>query len=129
MLFDKFNGMGYMRHHAIVVTGIEYDQPETVQDIRVARAQCENIVKGSCVRVSEVTPKVMNGYRSFLVAPDGSKEGWSDSKEGDDVRCKIISFLNSTRYSDGSSSLGWVEVQFDDDEKDTRIIHDSDEPL
>ena len=33
--------------------------------------------------VSEISPTAINGYVSFFIPPDGSKEGWKESTEGD----------------------------------------------
>lgn len=66
--------MGYMRHHAIVVT--------TYTDDHARLALGKALELGmSC---SDVVASPVNGYLSFFVAPDGSKEGWARSKEGDD---------------------------------------------
>jgi hypothetical protein len=75
-----------------------------------------------------VVESKINGYLSFFIAPDGSKAGWGDSNEGDERRDKFISWCDEQRYSDGSTSLQWVEVQYADDEKKTKIIRDSDHP-
>ncbi len=97
--------MGYMRHHAIVVTGNED---------RVAAAHAEAAKRFDGRFLSNLTDTAVNGYRSFLVGPDGSKEGWPESKHGDELRAAFIRYLR-TQF------LGWVEVQFDDDEKETKV--------
>jgi hypothetical protein len=109
--------MGYMRDHAIVVTGEHGDF--------IDRAHAKAIALGCCV--SEITAPVINSARSFFVAPDGSKEGWTESDAGDDRRAALIEFMDSLRYSDRSSPLRWVEVQFGDDNGETRITRHSDE--
>jgi hypothetical protein len=115
--------VGYQRHHAIVVTA----WGEGVVDARNAIAALASQAS-ACVFVSDVTPCAMNGYQSFLVAPDGSKEGWQDSDEGDVARDAIKAYLRSLAYDDGSTRFGWVEVQFCDDERETSIVDDSDAP-
>lgn len=98
--------MGYMRHHAIVVTG-----PDTRAEI----AHVEARKRFDRRFLTDLTDVAVNGYRSFLVAPDGSKEGWPESADGDARRAEFIAYLRG-------QSLGWVEVQFDDDERETKII-------
>jgi len=110
--------MGYMRHHAIVVTSWNNDL------IKEAHEKA----KGLCSSVSNITEVVINGYSSFFVAPDGSKEWWEDSDKGDCARNSFVEWLNSKRYEDGPS-LAWVEVQYGDDEGETKIIRHSDEAL
>lgn len=109
--------MGYMRHHAIVVTS---SAPELIKAAYTRAVELGMSVTG-------MTPEVINGYSSFLVAPDGSKEGWAESDAGDLRRDQFTAWLDGQRYADDSTSLGWVEVQFDDDEHETAIVRDSDE--
>lgn len=109
--------MGYMRHHAIVVTGPAEEMPRLAH--RVSK-----ITDEICF-TSLTTPTSTNGYQSFLVAPDGSKEGWAESNEGDKIRGKVKEYLRSLAYPDGSTSFKWVEVQYGDDNKETVVIDHS----
>jgi hypothetical protein len=109
--------MGYMRHHAIIVTSWKRELLE--------QAHARAVELG--MSVSEVTGEVTNSYRSFLVAPDGSKEGWDTSDQGDAARAALVEWLDDQRYEDRSTSLNWVEVQFGDDNRETRIVRDSDQ--
>lgn len=112
--------MGYMVHHTIVVSSCN----DALLDKAYLKAQ---EIFGD--QVSNVVESVVNGYRSFFIAPDGSKEGWKDSDYGDMRRDEFVAWLDEQRYEDGSTSLGWVEVQFDDDELDTKVIRDNDSAL
>ena len=114
--------MGYMRHHAIVVTGPAsvYLSKATMQEVRDAVFD----IAGNMV--SELVGSPMNGYLSFFVAPDGSKEGWSESEEGDKTRQRVIDYLETLRYEDGSTSYKYAEIQYGDDEKETKIVAASD---
>jgi hypothetical protein len=109
--------MGYMRHHAIVVTSWNCEL------LTEAHAKAQEVFQ----QVAPITPPAINGYVSFLVAPDGSKEGWQDSDEGDKARAEFIAWLDSRRYEDGSTALAWVEIQFGDDEHVTKIVSHSDQ--
>jgi len=108
--------MGYMRHHAIVVSSW------SGEDTRKAHKHAMDIFP----LVSEILTTNINGYHSFFIPTDGSKEGWDESDLGDDRRDSFIKWINSQRYEDGSSSLDWVEVQYGDDNKQTIIVRDSD---
>jgi hypothetical protein len=114
--------MGYMRHHAIVVTGVHYDSMGA-NNIKTAHAKAASIFKW----VSPLSPVCMNGFQSFFIPPDGRKEGWDESDEGDRERRCFISYLESIKYEDGSSPVDWIEVQFGDDDWKTMVVHDSDE--
>ena len=109
--------MGYMCHHAIVVTSWNESM------IRKARRKA-GALGMTC---SPVGPPTTNMYRSFLIAPDGSKEGWGDSDRGDERRAKMVQWMNAQAYDDGSSALAWVVVQYGDDDMETKVIVDSDE--
>lgn len=109
--------MGYMRHHAIVVTSWSVD------DLEAAHAEA---VRLGC-QTSPIVLFAVNRGGSFLVAPDGSKEGWPESDNGDVQRRCLIAWLDGQRYEDGSTSLGWVEVQFGDDDGVTTVVAHSDE--
>lgn len=68
--------MGYIVHDAIIVTA--WNEKHLRPAIEKARELG--------LPTSEVAVSVMNGYVSFLIAPDGSKEGWADSNLGDAAR-------------------------------------------
>jgi hypothetical protein len=55
-----------------------------------------------------VTPiiKGSNGCRSFMVAPDGSGEGYPDSDRFDELRATFRTWLRN------QNTLHWVEVAF-----------------
>ena len=94
--------MGIMYHHAIVVTSSD---EKLLDDAYEAASLVFSWV-------SPVSPQAVNGYRSFFIPPDGFKEGWQPSDEGDQRRQEFIDWMNTQTYSDGSSGLSWVEVGF-----------------
>lgn len=108
--------MGYMRHHAIVVTSWDSDLIE----------KAHKAASDSFPWVSPVSEAGVNDYQSFFIPPDGSKEGWDSSDLGDSRRAGYVRWLDSQRYEDGSTALDWVEVQFGDDNYQTAIVNDSD---
>lgn len=103
--------MGYMRHDAIVVTAFnkKYITPAIKKAISLG------------LPVTRMTKEVTNGYHSFLIAPDGSKEGWGTSNEADDAREAWKEWANKA-YKKGTY-LEWVHVSFaGDDDRDTRVV-------
>lgn len=96
--------MGIMSHHAIVVTAGYGDHAE------VAHRKAIEIF-GDEGAVSPLSPEAVNGFRSFCVFPDGSKEGWSESEHGDAARALFIEWLNRRRYCDGSTPYTWAEIE------------------
>lgn len=98
--------MGYIRHHAIVVTSWEQSALEAA------------LVQASVCGLTHtgIGAQVTNGFRSFLVCPDGGKEGWEMSDHGDERREQFKAWLRGQRHEDGSSALEWVEVCYGDDD-------------
>ena len=111
--------MGYMRHHAIVVTSISDDL------IKKANAKALGLFGPG--GVSTILPPQNNGYMTFIVPPDGSKEGWPESDKGDDLREAFIEWLREQYYEDGGTSLSWAEVQYGDDEDEAKLCGSSDD--
>lgn len=106
--------MGYILHHAIVVTSWN----------QTLIAEAHEVAKANGFNPSEITPCAVNGYRSFFVPPDGSKEGWEESNERDSGRAGLTGWLDRQRHEDGSTSLKWVEVAIGcDDPDDTEIVN------
>jgi hypothetical protein len=91
--------MGYIMHDAIVVTGFLRDE--------VHRARTEAMDRG--LLVSEPVQGTMNGYETFLIAPDGSKEGWKDSNSFDEKRNAWLQWLTTSGLH-----LTVVHVRFGD---------------
>ncbi len=104
--------MGYMQHHAILVTTYRQSLAE------MARAKAQEIFGEEFSTL--VSEPVTNGYHSFAIFPDGSKEGWQDSDQGERYRADFISWLKA------HDEYGWVLVQYGDDALETCILDDSD---
>lgn len=104
--------MGYMRHHAIVVTSYNVVHLEKAHTMA-------NELFGTLV--TPVTPSLINQYSTFFVAPDGSKEGWDESDRFDLLREQYTEWLNRQRFS-----VRWAVVQYGDDENETKIVAHSD---
>ncbi len=104
--------MGYIRHHAIVVTGWDAAQLAT------AHEKADDLG----MRPSAIIRSHMNGYETFLVPPDGSKEGWDESDDGDKSRKTFTRWM-----SEEAPYLAWVVVQYGDEERVTKIMEHSDE--
>lgn len=104
--------MGYIAHNAIVVTSWNDETIEKAH-AKATELRCS---------VSNIVASPVNGYKSFLIAPDGSKEGWGDSDVGDAQRKAWIAWSKDLRYEDGSSSLHWCEVRFGSDDADAQIV-------
>lgn len=102
--------MGTIRHHGIVVTGDDVE-------IESARELAVKTFLNTKHFVTEVTNVAVNGYASFFVAPDGSKEGWNNSNEGDIARAQFFGELKRLKlYVDA------VEIEYGGDFDSSRIV-------
>ena len=92
--------MGIMHHHAVIATTCFDNKADELQ-----------------VWIDSLDPKEralfgcgsgwVNRQRTFVLMPDGSKEGWADSDRGDQLRAKFIA-----RLQDDHHTWEWVEVAF-----------------
>ena len=105
--------MGYIKHHTIVVTcGID-------DLFKKAHERAKTIFNFLC---SDKVMGLINGYNSFFIAPDGSKDGWDNSDIFDLKRKKFIKWIESQAYEDGSNSISYVEVFFGEDNGYSEIV-------
>ena len=95
--------MGWIVHHAIIVTTF------SDSDIQRAHEEARRVFQGY---VTDVIESPINGYRSFFIPSDGSKEGWPDSDAGDARRAQFHAWITAQAYEDGSNSFDVVEVAY-----------------
>lgn len=118
--------MGYMRHHAILVT--TWDEKRMAEAHEMAQS-----IFGGSAPVTEVVDGRVNGYKSFAILPDGSKEGWDESNKGDEAREDFLRYLQREHSGDDEGSpwcyFDWVELQFGDDEGYNMVLRTDDDPV
>lgn len=98
--------MGYIRHDAIIVTAWNDKKFQAVLD------KAEALFPGGAVAATAV---VCNGYRTLLIAPDGSKEGWEESVTGDACRDTFTAWLKDYDTDESGERMGyleWVEIRY-----------------
>lgn len=100
--------MGYIRHHSIVVTS--FDKEYISESYNEAVKQFGSLV-------SELIESQTNGYVTFFIAPDGSKEGWTPSNEADVKRAEYISFLKEC------DCVSYCEFFYGDDCGQAKIVN------
>lgn len=108
--------MGYMAHDAVIVTVSGYvrdlSEPPTMPDVEAFR---DSLPEEWRPLVIGPVRGLVNDYLTFAFLPDGSKEGWETSDQGDDYREQFAG-LFSFRYEDGSSPFNVVHVRFGGDD-------------
>lgn len=110
--------MGTIIHDVIVVTSWDEKALKLAHSFCVGKAATFSAFPHAdnwSQIVSPIIPGLVNGYATFIVAPDGSKEGWDTSDSGDGLRTAIVAELKKFRFDDGSSPLDWIHVRFGDD--------------
>lgn len=113
--------MGYIKHNAIIVTHWQKDRVETAHSmaINIFSAAFEKqfgTKNGKCL-IGNIQEGIINSQFTFLIAPDGSKEGWDTSKMGDEARASYLNWLR-----DNSLLIDYIEVQFGGDDDYECII-------
>ncbi len=109
--------MGYIVHDAIVVTA--FRSADITAAWQYAALECG-------LTASPTTLSPMNGYWSFLIVPDGSKEGWTDSDLGEERRAKWIEWARGC-YARGVF-IDWVAVSYGGDLESGARVTDSNKP-
>jgi hypothetical protein len=95
--------MGTINHNAIIAVTCDSNLADNFQKWVNTLLQQDLIIKAGSWE---------NGYQTFVVVPDGSKEGGLESNNGDTLRNKVIERLKKDNYEDGSSPWDWIEVGF-----------------
>ena len=89
--------MGSFFHKAAIVTS---DHPSSIE--KAHRAAVDRF--GCLVSVVVLSP--VNGWRSFLIGPSGSKEGWAEQEAHVEMLRQYLHWV--TRYNGGSGQ--WVDA-------------------
>lgn len=101
--------MSYVFHHAIIVTSH-------------CRQRIEDAFARAPMPKTTIAVSLVNGDHTFMVGPDGSKEGWAASDRGDEARAEFKKWLRAQRYEteDGTyegSPYQWVEIVYGSDRR------------
>lgn len=99
--------MGYVRHDAVIVTTEGYREgglPDIEAFKQTLPEEWRRLVIGP-------VESAVNGTFSYAFLPDGSKEGWGTSNDGDRYRQQFRELFR-TAYEDGSSADDVVTVAF-----------------
>ncbi len=100
--------MGYINHHAIVATS--WDEKYLAE----AHKKALEIFGETC---TEIVISPVNRYATFFVAPDGSKEGWESSNEGNERRDEFDNWLKAN-----DNYVEAVEIYYGGDEPNVKGI-------
>lgn len=99
--------MGVIAHKTLIVTG-----DKAYGDFIKAHAKAKELFAvddegDKAEMVSDICGPVMNGYATFMVIPDGSKEGWAMSDHFDKCMDQMVAYLKK------ADCVGeWVLVEY-----------------
>lgn len=102
--------MGYIKHNAIIATSWHDESLESFAAL----------AESSGAQVLGPSDAIMNGFRTVVVCPDGSKEGWEDSDKGDEQREKLVNWLKQPGPAD---YIEWVEVAYGADDANASVVN------
>ena len=106
--------MGWILHNAIVATSWQEDAAAAL--VAYAESLGAQALMGA---------PVINGYVTVLIAPDGSKEDWEESAEGDERRAKIKAWIRAAASEPIGKASGhyfeWCEIAYGDDDEGAAI--------
>ncbi len=121
--------MGYIRHKALIVTGSDYNDSDYNDAVSKCQHFAEKQYENTDVPKGVVTPiySGVNGYTSFAILPDGSKEWWDTSNDSDECVREIIKKIESYRDEDGEPSIHYAYVQLYDDNGVVELLESSKE--
>jgi hypothetical protein len=95
--------MGFIRHHAILVTGLGLEVEEAATKAREFGLE-----------VLGPSGLAMNGFQTLLVCPDGSKESWDTSDVFDARRGQFLAYLRPR-------TLSWLEVAYGNSDRTAKV--------
>jgi len=105
--------MGYVVHKAIVLTAFD-------DEIEYFHQKARNILGKQC---SPIVKSIANGYASFFIATDGSKDGWETCEESNVKRNRFLEWVES---NGNQYSCDWVEIEYGaDSNAHAKVVRDS----
>lgn len=92
--------MGAIHHHVVLAT--TFGEDESIEKVKnwIASAVLED-----AKHLFVFGRGTINNYVTLVMFPDGSKEGWEHSKQGDAIRAELIAQLKAAHWD-------WVEVSY-----------------
>ena len=115
--------MKNIRHHTIIITGNDKAKLERLRNEIINLYKEKMEAKKGFTLVSPIVDSLINNFCTFFIAPDGSKEGYESSEDGDIIRKYVIELLKKQKDADGEDLFRFVEVFYGDDNKECRILN------
>lgn len=114
--------MRNIRHHAVIVTCNDRKILESIRNKVLELYKLYMEASNGKNLVSEIQDSIVNHYASFFIIPDGSKEGYDASDDGDIIREKLIEYINPLCKSE-AYHLSFAEISYGADNGATSFRH------
>lgn len=114
--------MRNIRHHALVVTCNNRKVIESIRSKAIELYKVHMEASNGSLLVSEIKESIVNHYASFFIIPDGSKEGYDASDDGDVIRERLIEFITPLTASE-EYHLSYGEISYGADDGKTTFKH------
>ncbi|HEX8574930.1 MAG TPA: hypothetical protein VF677_01415 [Flavobacterium sp.] len=114
--------MKNIKHHAIVVTSADRIRLDHVRNYAIKMFSDHMEAKNGKYLISNIIDSLINNFATFFIAPDGSKEGYDASDDGDLIRKKITDYMKSLKDKDGKNPICFVEVSYGAEDENAEII-------
>ena len=96
--------MGVENNNAVIATTWNRDEVKRIKDFVDGLTEMKSLfIFGS---------EECNGKTTVVMVPDGSKEGWEESDDGDKLRDAFVTELQKADYDDGINPWDFVEVGY-----------------
>jgi hypothetical protein len=104
LLASKEDEMGVENNNAVIATTWNREEVNRIKNFVAGLERMQSLFLFG--------DEEINGRTTVVMVPDGSREGWPNSDEGDKLRDLFVAELEKANYVDGSSPWNYVEVEF-----------------
>ena len=103
--------MSWTKHNIITITSFSED------DLNKAIIGADLVFSKGMITKPLMSPT--NGFYTFMIGPDGSKEGWPESDEGDAQRKQYLNWLREKNLM-----IHACHISFDDNPETGALVED-----
>lgn len=115
--------MKNIKHHTIVITSNEKPKLESLRNAIINLYKEKMEAKKGGQLVTPLFESLINNFNTFYVIPDGSKEGYDASDDGDLIRKLIVQLCEKYKEADGSNPIRYAELYYGDDDNKSEILN------
>jgi len=114
--------MRNIQHHVLIITCNDRNTLELIRQKAAELFKTYMEASSGSKLLTEIKESLINNYFTFFIIPDGSKEGYDASDDGDIIRQKLIEHLK-TVIAATEFHLSYAELAFGGDDGKAAIIN------